>query len=149
MARSNCRSKSLCVILGARWIIAFDLSVTASYNNYPCSQGIIVSYFPWIIRIGHWIFFIFSIFLNLSDNKKLNFPQTFDATLRIDVKGLINITAPGLRTLAKWHTGPDPMDLPYKIIFSGLILNTPVTKSNTISASFNIFSSLVYPLYIP
>ena len=75
-------------------------------------------------------------------------PQIYLAILLTDLIGLIRMRNNGSNFAAKWHAGPDPIDLPLTIIFLLLTPNTYFTNKNTVYASYKIYSALflVYSL---
>jgi hypothetical protein len=73
-----------------------------------------VSAIPCKITEAHFTWKTFSILLNLSSIKiSASLPHIFLAIWFTDFIGLINIKHNGLNIDAKWHAGPDPIDLPH------------------------------------
>ena len=87
-------------------------------------------------RVGLSILSIILKLSNYSDISADRSPNFSRATFLMDVYALISITAPGLLVDAKWHVGPDPMDLPKSMISLSLIsLTLAKMKSKICSES--------------
>ena len=76
-------------------------------------QLTILSFIPCTITLGHLTYLTTLILLNLSSrNISAILPHNYLAICVTDLIGLIKIKQSGLYVAAKWHAGPEPIDLP-------------------------------------
>lgn len=108
-------SNSLWVIfLG---IINFDGPPQFMWSYWECEWGIRLSHYPWTISVGQVTFLIASMFWNLSLTSIDGSDPNKDHTASFnEVYGESKIKADGLDIDERKQAGPDPIDLPNKII---------------------------------
>ena len=84
---------------------------------------------------------------NLSSIKKSTILPYFNlATSFTLFIGLIRVSAAGLKILARWQAGPDPIDLPLTRMSLSANLQVSLKNRYTVSASFKICYALCYVL---
>jgi len=82
-----------------------------------CWYGTSLSAYPRRRKVGLVTFFMFSKLLKRSRTiPARTLPTILAATYRKLLKGLISSNAPGLYFAARWVAGPDPIDLPKRMI---------------------------------
>ena len=72
-------------------------------------------------KVGLFTLLIIPKLSNYSEIRAERRPNFSRATFLMDVYALIRITAPGFLVDARWQVGPEPIDLPNKIISLSLM----------------------------
>jgi hypothetical protein len=84
---------------------------------------------PWKMIVGHFTFYEALKLSNLSSISKSTIrPYLSRATSLTDLIGEIKDKQAGLNLLARWHAGPEPIDLPEIIISYSLSLQMSLTN---------------------
>ena len=143
-------SKSLWVMFAG--IISFEGPPQFSWSLIAWDSWIIVSAWPWMISVGHFTFFITSIFSKRSRTSRLaKVPRNVLTAYFKEVYGESRINAYMLGySAANAQAGPEPIDLPINMI-SLYSYFKYLTRNYITSSAFNwmVSASEHSVLYIP